>query len=389
MSKVCVHINKIKSMGTLKSRWNHDLNEQFRKEHVNNADSDRYKDNDILYSCTDERGFAISYDKAVKNRITGLRQSDGRKIRENQVLAYDVVLEFGDSDDIEAEGLDVEEWEKRSLEWLKETFNVAGDGKENVLSVVCHKDESSPHIHAIITPVDERGHLCAKSFTDGSAALSHLQTTYAEKLKDLGIERGIPGSSAHHKPNRRYNAEKEKAAKLPEPKPNESAIDYLSRYQLELEQRAIDQKIKMDKLERNLRASIDKERYEQQKAINSEIDTIKVYYENEKDKLNDELEDLKKEYAEVTSRLVVFTDEKNRLKSEIDSLKQDIYNIDDLKIKAEMYDEQNNMMKYLNNHNHNLYNQIFDLNEQGKSEYMDYIHNENDYSKDEQEYQDI
>ena len=48
MSRVCVHINKIKSMGTLKSRWNHDINKQFRKEHVSNADADRYSDDDIL-----------------------------------------------------------------------------------------------------------------------------------------------------------------------------------------------------------------------------------------------------------------------------------------------------------------------------------------------------
>ena len=65
----------------------------------------------------------ISYDKAVKNRISGLKQADGRKIKNNQVLAYDVALEFGDSDDIEAEGINVDEWEKRSLEWLKEILS--------------------------------------------------------------------------------------------------------------------------------------------------------------------------------------------------------------------------------------------------------------------------
>lgn len=388
MSKVCIHIDKIKSMGTLKSRWNHDINEQFRKEHVNNADAEKYDANDILQACTDEEGMEISYDKAVKNRISGLKQSDGRKIRENQVLAYDVVLEFGDSDDIEAEGLDVEEWEKRSLEWLKETFNVAGDGKDNVISVVCHKDESSPHIHAIITPVDERGCLCAKSFTNGSAALSHLQTAYAEKLKDLGIERGIPGSSAHHKSNRQYNAEKEKAAKIPEPIPNETAVEYLSRYQLELEQRAIDQKIKMDKMERNLRASIDKERYEQQKAIGSELDSIKAYYESEKKILSDELEDLRKEYSEVSSRLIVFTEEKKKLESELENVKRDIYNLDDIKIKADIYDEHNDMMIYLSKNNPSLYNQIFNLTEQGNKEYTDYI-DERTILEEEQDHHDI
>lgn len=162
MAKAFVHINKIKNYGALKSRWNHDLNTEFRKQHVANADPDRNKDNDILVACTDEDGNEISYEKAVKNRIKGKKQPHGRNIRKDAVIAYDIVLEFGDADDIESENIDVEEWERRSVEWLKETFNVAGDGKDNVISVVCHKDESSPHIHAVVTPVNEDGNLCAK-----------------------------------------------------------------------------------------------------------------------------------------------------------------------------------------------------------------------------------
>ena len=134
MAKACVLINKITSMGTLKSRWNHDINVTFRQEHVTNADPSQTNQNDILLSCHDENNNEISYDEAVKERIKDLQQADGRKIRSNQVKAYDIVLEFGDADDIEQENIDVSEWERRSLEWLKETFNVAGDGKDNVLS---------------------------------------------------------------------------------------------------------------------------------------------------------------------------------------------------------------------------------------------------------------
>lgn len=56
MAKAFVHINKIKNYGALKSRWNHDLNTEFRKQHVANADPDRNNDNDILIACTDEDG---------------------------------------------------------------------------------------------------------------------------------------------------------------------------------------------------------------------------------------------------------------------------------------------------------------------------------------------
>lgn len=187
-------------------------------------------------------------------------------------------------------------------------FNVAGDNKDNVLSVVCHKDESSPHIHAIVTPVDERGCLCAKSFTNGCSVLSKFQTDYAKKLEDLGIERGIPGSSAHHKPNRKYNAEKNKAAKLPEPEPNQSANEYLTKFQEELERRAIEHKIKMDKMERKLRARIDQECYETREELNEEIDNLRILYEEEEKKYENIVENLRLE--------------KSNLEQELDKLKK-------------------------------------------------------------------
>lgn len=65
MAKACVQIKKIKSMGTLSSRWNHDLDKDFRKEHVDNADASKNKANAILLACVDE----ITYNSAVRKRI--------------------------------------------------------------------------------------------------------------------------------------------------------------------------------------------------------------------------------------------------------------------------------------------------------------------------------
>ena len=287
MAKACVRIEKIKSMGTLRSRWNHDLDKDFRKEHVDNADASKTKDNDILLACVDEDGNEITYDSAVRKRISNINQANGKKQRKDAVKAFDIVLEFGDSDDIEAEGIDVDEWERRSLEWLKETFNVAGDGKDNVISVVCHKDEASPHIHAIVTPVDERGSLCAKSFSGGSRALSEFQTSYSKKLEDMGIERGVPNSSAHHKSNKKYKKENREFSKMPEKKPDQSIDDYANMLQLEFENRAIEYKSKIDKLERQLRARMDNERYAQQKSIESEYDTMDAARTQAEQKINE------------------------------------------------------------------------------------------------------
>lgn len=366
MAKCFVGIDKIKSMGTLKARWNHDINEDFRKEHVDNADSELYEDNDILQMCLDENGNTTSYDKAVKDRIKNLKQADGRKIKNDAVLAYDIVLEFGDADDIEEEGIDVDEWERRSLEWLKETFNVAGDNKNNVISVVCHKDESSPHIHAIVTPVDERGCLCARSFTNGSSALSHFQDTYAKKLEDLGIERGVRGSSAHHKSNRQYNAEKKKAATLPEPLPNESAIDYLAKYQMELEARAVVQKEKMDKLERNLRARNDEERFIQRQEINKELDMMKTHYEEIRNDSISEIEELNNIILDLQSQ-------NENLKKENSVLSNSIYDIESMKIGYDEYNFQQKALEHLSKVDIEKANELIRLQNLAETTYQDYL----------------
>lgn len=366
MAKACVLINKITSMGTLKSRWNHDINVTFRQEHVTNADPSQTNQNDILLSCHDENNNEISYDEAVKERIKDLQQADGRKIRSNQVKAYDIVLEFGDADDIEQENIDVSEWERRSLEWLKETFNVAGDEKDNVLSVVCHKDEASPHIHAIVTPVDERGCLCAKSFTNGPAALSKFQDSYAKKLEDLGIERGVKGSSAHHKPNRTYNAEKNKAAELPKPEPNQTAEEYYNMYQEELEQRAIDHKIKLDKLARNMRASIDKERILQKNALSSEMDTMTKYYDIIKKDYTNDLEATKAEIIDLKRELADLYKEHADL-SDINKA------IIDMEAMATLYSHQQDVFECINKIDPELAERWNEIQTLAETEYKDYL----------------
>lgn len=370
MAKCCVVIDKIKSMGTLKARWNHDINEQFRKEHVLNADENLYGQNDILVACEDENGVELSYDEAVRNRIKDLRQADGRKRRKDAVLAYDIVLEFGDADDIEAENIDVDEWEKRSLEWLRETFNIAGDGKNNVISAVCHKDEASPHIHSIVTPVDERGVLCAKSFTNTSAALSHFQDTYAAKLADLGIERGVKGSSAHHKSNRRYNAEKEKAIRdvMPEPKVGQSAMDFYNEYQENLKEFITKEKERNDKTLRNLRAKYDNENRLIKEALNDEIDTLRLHYEKMEFEYKDTIDELKDNINQLNESI-------QQLEEEKEQLMLGNYDIADLQNAREERNYRDEMIKELNKSHPELVNQYIDICDLMEQEYEEIITN--------------
>ena len=53
-------------------------------------------------------------------------------------------------------------------------------------------------VNAIVIPVDEKGHLNASRFIDGSRTLANLQTSYAESMKEFGLMRGLENSSAKH-----------------------------------------------------------------------------------------------------------------------------------------------------------------------------------------------
>jgi len=81
------------------------------------------------------------------------------------------------------------------------------------VSATLHLDESTPHIHATITPIDttpsERGkrggkpRLNASRWLDGPERLSALQDAWAAACEPLGLERGVRGSPAKHESVRR------------------------------------------------------------------------------------------------------------------------------------------------------------------------------------------
>jgi hypothetical protein len=100
-------------------------------------------------------------------------------------------------------------WAETSVHWLKRHF-----GEHNVASAVLHLDESTPHIHAVIVPLDctprKKGktpRLNAKRWLGGRERLSAMQDDYADFLAGLGITRGVKGSRAKHMDIKRYYSE--------------------------------------------------------------------------------------------------------------------------------------------------------------------------------------
>ncbi|NJN11999.1 MAG: DUF3991 domain-containing protein, partial [Richelia sp. RM2_1_2] len=91
-----------------------------------------------------------------------------------------------------------------STKWLQENFG------EKCVRAELHLDESTPHIHAYIVPVnDKTKQLSHKEMFGGdgrqaSIKMSKLQDSYASCLAHLGIERGVKGSKATHTKVKEY-----------------------------------------------------------------------------------------------------------------------------------------------------------------------------------------
>ena len=150
--------------------------------------------------------------QAIQHRLdtAGLK----RKIANNQVRAIRILLTGTHEDmmQIEKEGR-LDEWCQDNIDWLQKTY-----GADNVVSIVLHMDESTPHLHATVVPIvhTERQRkkkeqevkrtyrkkapaprLCADDVMS-RANLKRYQNTYAEVMQKYGLQRGIEGSEAQH-----------------------------------------------------------------------------------------------------------------------------------------------------------------------------------------------
>ena len=159
-------------------------------------------------------------DEAIAHRIktAGIK----RKITNDQVRVIRAVLSGTHEDmmNIAANG-QLDDWCNDSLKWLQDTF-----GKENVVSVVLHMDEHTPHLHASIIPIvtgerrkarskpTEEGkrtyrkkanavRLCADDVLNRDKMIG-FHDSYAEAMSKYGLKRGIRGSDARHTTTAQY-----------------------------------------------------------------------------------------------------------------------------------------------------------------------------------------
>lgn len=188
---------------------------------------------------------------------TLVRQHIGEQtIRKNAVLAVEFLLtaspEYFRPDDPARAGYyqqqRLEDFQHSACQWL---VNRYGD---RIVRAELHLDESTPHIHAYMVPLDEKGKLNCRALLGGSRyRLSELQDDFADAMAPLGLERGIKGSKAKHTEISKYYA-----AVNSEPDAN---LDISSMQQLVADrQRAIKSSAQMEQTAKALALKLESQR---------------------------------------------------------------------------------------------------------------------------------
>ena len=199
-----MRFNKLSSKGrtkTVDGVYKHNR----RLQPVENADSDKSVLNEELIQCDANK----SYQELINERLEKLGYSikdnelydpEGKKVRSDAVNAVEFLFTFSPE---ELSNIDINTWKTDCINWLREQMNSDIDKYgDNVLSATLHLDEKTPHIHAIVIPIDEKGHLNCFHYIQGKSSLSDMQTNYSEYIKGHGhnLDRGIKYSTSKHIP---------------------------------------------------------------------------------------------------------------------------------------------------------------------------------------------
>lgn len=145
-----------------------------------NADPERTKHNQTLIKDT----------LTLSERFQEMTKE--QKIRKNAVLGIEVMMTY--TPGAITENRTLNKWVETNRQWLFQEF-----GEENILRLWLHQDESTPHLHAFVIPLDKKGKLNCRYYLGGSDKLSSLQDRYSKAMEPYNLQRGIKGSKAHHK----------------------------------------------------------------------------------------------------------------------------------------------------------------------------------------------
>lgn len=181
---------------------------------IDNADKHNLRDTDVPHCAGDNKLVRrlVGAGQPAYSLLERKLKATQAKRRSDSVLAMEIVLSASPEYFRPGAAASAQEYEhKRMMEWARASMSYAREKwMDNILTIDIHLDESTPHLHIIVTPIAQkerkkrgRDEYYTQNVLDanslfGRAALSQLQDEYASCLEHLGIQRGIRGSKATH-----------------------------------------------------------------------------------------------------------------------------------------------------------------------------------------------
>lgn len=214
MAKIVMRCQKVKS-NSVSFSHNHNFR-TYENQSAQNIDFDRTKQNRLIL------GSADTHKKVTEN----LQKLTSKKaMRKDANVCLEFV--FSASPDYFYPNLDKEKFDqltmkdnKKELGQIQKTLdtkkladfeksvlnfiNEKPEFKNNVVSLVLHLDEKTPHYHLLLTPIID-GRLTAKQFFTPEIA-RRWQDEIHEKTKHLGLERGQVNSPDIHQSTKDYQS---------------------------------------------------------------------------------------------------------------------------------------------------------------------------------------
>lgn len=179
--------SKIKTMGNMKASLSH----TFRERNTPNADPHKLPENSILIGSDHAQGVVDAWQERAPD-----------KIRKNAVHGIEYLVTGSPDAMKEMTREEQDAYFADAVTWLEDKH-----GKENILSAIVHRDETTPHLTAMVIPLVD-GKLNTKHFLGGRQKMREMQTNFAENVAETHyLERGIENSPAtHQRVSRHYAA---------------------------------------------------------------------------------------------------------------------------------------------------------------------------------------
>ena len=190
MSYVIMRMKKLKTRASVASSGRHN----FRERETPNADES--------LTLTNSHEKAQSTNDLMRRLTMNIPTPKNR--RKNAVLAIEYMVTASPEWWQSATQIQKIEFEQKAKQFLTEIY-----GDKNIIQFSVHRDEKTPHVSAIVTPMHE-GKLNARFYCGGRAKLAEQQDRIAELMSELGLERGLRGSKAKHKTIQQFYSEIQK-----------------------------------------------------------------------------------------------------------------------------------------------------------------------------------